>query len=53
MRSSSFSRCASGSARVMSVSMNPGATQLTVMLRLPTSCASDRVKPSNAALAAA
>ena len=31
---------------------NAGATQLTVMLRLPTSCASDFVKPMSAALAA-
>ena len=45
--------CASGSALVISVSMKPGATQLTVMLRLPTSCASDLVKPINAAFAAA
>ena len=29
----------------MSVSMNPGATALTVMLRLPISCASDFVSP--------
>jgi hypothetical protein len=36
----------------MSVSMNPGATQLTVMLRLPTSWASDLVNPISAALAA-
>ena len=42
-----------GQRRVMSVSMKPGATQLTVMLRLPTSCASDLVKPISAALAAA
>ena len=41
------------SARVMSVSMNPGATQLTVMLRLPISCARDLVNPTSAALAAA
>ena len=47
-------RAARPAARfVMSVSMKPGATQLTVMLRLPTSCASDLVKPTSAALAAA
>ena len=50
---SSAVRCASGSARVMSVSMNPGATQLTVMLRLPSSRASDLVMPTTPALAAA
>ena len=37
----------------MSVSMKPGATQFTVMLRLPTSRASDLVKPTTPALAAA
>ncbi len=37
----------------MSVSMNPGATQLTVMPRLPTSRASERVMPATPALAAA
>ena len=37
----------------MSVSMNPGATQLTVMLRLPTSRASDFEKPTMPAFAAA
>ena len=36
----------------MSVSTNPGATQLTVMPRLPTSSASDFVNPVNAAFAA-
>src|SRR5207249_1432191 len=53
IRDNNASRCASGSARVMSVSMKPGETQLTVMLRLPTSCASDLVKPTIAAFAAA
>ena len=37
----------------MSVAMNPGATQLTVMLRLPSSRASARVMPATPALAAA
>jgi len=37
----------------MSVSMKPGATQLTLMLRLPSSCASYLVNPINAAFAAA
>ena len=53
IRASSASRCASASALVMSVSMKPGATQLTVMLRLPTSCARLLVKPISAALPAA
>ena len=50
--SSNFARCASGNALVMSVSMKPGAMQLMVMLRLPTSCASDLVNPMSAAFAA-
>jgi hypothetical protein len=37
----------------MSVSMNPGATQLTVMLREASSRASARVMPATPALAAA
>jgi len=37
-------RCSSESVRVMSVSINPGAMQLTVMLRLATSRASDLEK---------
>ena len=37
----------------MSVAMNPGATQFTVMPRLPSSRASDRVMPATPALAAA
>jgi hypothetical protein len=37
----------------MSVSMNPGATQLTVMPRLPISCASAFVNPIRPAFAAA
>ncbi len=48
-----FVRCASVSARVMSVSMNPGAMTFAVMLREPTSRASDLVKPMMPALAAA
>ncbi len=39
--------------RVMSVSMNPGATQFTVTLRLPISRASDLLKPITPAFAAA
>ena len=35
----------SESTAVMSVSMNPGATAFTVMLRLAISCASDFVNP--------
>ncbi len=37
----------------MSVAMKPGATQLTVMLRLPSSRASARDRPATPALAAA
>ena len=37
----------------MSVSMKPGATQFTVILRLPTSRANDLLKPKIPALAAA
>ena len=37
----------------MSVSMKPGATQFTVMLRLPTSRARDLENPTIPALAAA
>ena len=33
----------------MSVSMKPGATAFTVMLRLAISCASDLVRPINPA----
>ncbi len=40
-------------ARVISVSINPGATALTVIPREPTSRASDLVKPIMPALAAA
>jgi hypothetical protein len=40
-------------AAVMSVAMKPGATQLTVMLREPSSRASARVMPATPALAAA
>ena len=46
-------RCGSAIARVMSVSMNPGATQFTVTLRLPISRASDLLKPMTPAFAAA
>src|SRR5690606_23717378 len=45
--------CDSFKARVMSVSMKPGATQLTVMLRLPNSRARARAMPATPALAAA
>jgi hypothetical protein len=45
--------CASASDSVMSVAMKPGATQFTVMLRLPSSWASERVMPATPALAAA
>ena len=42
---------ASGSSRVMSVSIHPGLTALTRMLRLPSSLASDLVSPINPAFA--
>ena len=42
-----------GSTSVMSVAMKPGAMQLTVTLRLPSSRASARVMPATPALAAA
>ena len=45
--------CSSGKLAVMSVSIKPGATQLTVMLRLPSSRANARVMPATPALAAA
>jgi len=41
-----------GSPAIISVSMYPGATQLTVMFLLPASRESDRVKPSRPALVA-
>ena len=48
------SACTSGgSARVMSVSMSPGATTLTVTLRAATSRASDLLNPMRPALDAA
>ena len=47
------SRAACVMAAVMSVSMNPGATQLTVMLREASSRASERVNPSVPAFDAA
>ena len=37
---------------VMALVMNPGATAFTVMPRLPTSCASDLVRPMSPALEA-
>ncbi len=49
----STSICFSCKARVMSVSMKPGATQFTVMPREPISLARDLEKPSTAALDAA
>src|ERR1700738_920581 len=45
--------CSSGRLFVMSVSMKPGATQFTVMPRLPISRASARVIPATPAFAAA
>jgi hypothetical protein len=45
--------CSSFSLSVIAVSMKPGATQLTVMPRLPNSRASARVMPATPALAAA
>ena len=42
-----------GSSEVMSVSMKPGVTALTVMLRLPISFATTRVNPRRPALEAA
>ena len=52
-RDSIASRAASGRSFVMSVAMKPGATQLTVMPRLPSSRASDRVMPATPAFATA
>ena len=46
-------RCSSFNERVMSVSMNPGASALTVMPREAISFASDLVNPRMPALAAA
>jgi hypothetical protein len=46
-------RLASGSARVMSVSMNPGATTLAVMPREPSSRLIDRASPISPDLDAA
>ncbi|SKG12021.1 Uncharacterised protein [Mycobacteroides abscessus subsp. abscessus] len=43
----------SGSTAVMSVSMNPGATTLQVMLRLPSSRLTERAMPTSPALDAA
>ena len=47
------SRCFSLSASVIGDSMKPGATQLTVMLRLATSAASALVMPMSPAFEAA
>ena len=47
------SRAFSGMAAVMSVSMKPGATALTVMLRLASSLAAALVRPMRPALLAA
>ena len=44
--------CLSFSLSVMADSMKPGATQLTVMLRVAISCASDLEKPIMPALEA-
>jgi hypothetical protein len=46
------SRAVAGSDDVIAVSMNPGATLLTVMLRVATSRASDFVSPIKPAFAA-
>ena len=53
MRPSSASFCASGSTSVIAERMKPGATQLTVMPRLATSCASAFDMPTSPALEAA
>ena len=45
-----FSFSSSESTAVMSVSMKPGATAFTVMLRLAISCASDLVRPIRSGL---
>ena len=45
--------CASGSTSVIAERMKPGATQLTVMLRLASSCASAFDMPTSPALDAA
>lgn len=47
---SACSRRVSVMSWTMSVSIRPGDTTLTVMLRRPTSMASDRAKPISAAL---
>jgi len=46
-------RCSSVSTAVMAVSMYPGATAFTVIVRLASSRASDRVRPMRPALEAA
>ncbi len=53
MRERMPSRCASFRASVIGLAMNPGATQLTVTLRLATSCAKALEKPIMPALEAA
>ena len=50
---SAFSFTSADRVDVISVSTNPGATALTVMLRLAISCASDFVRPINPAFDAA
>jgi hypothetical protein len=50
---SMVARAASGSPAVMSVSMKPGATALTRMLRLASSRATDFVRPMRPAFVAA
>src|SRR6266852_123475 len=53
MRSTSFSRCAAGRLRVMAVSTRPGTTTLAVTPWRATSLATDFVKPTSPAFAAA
>src|SRR5579884_1962832 len=52
LRRTTRSRCSSLIARVMSVSMKPGATALTLIPMRPTSRASERVKPTRDAFVA-
>jgi hypothetical protein len=53
VRRASSSFTCSGSASVIAVAMKPGATTLAVMPRLPSSRASDLLKPISPALEAA
>ena len=53
MRPVSAAFCASGRPSVIADRMKPGATQLTVMLRLASSCASALDMPTSPALDAA